>query len=91
MRLEWDEQKRLSNFEKHGLDFADAATVLSGLGYEIQDLRDDYGESRFKYFGFLKGFMVLVVYSPREESYRIISMRKATPDEEKTALKYLYG
>ncbi len=34
--------------------------------------------------------MVLVVYTPREDSYRIISMRKATPNEEKTVLKYLY-
>jgi hypothetical protein len=91
MRLEWDEAKRLANFEKHGLDFADAATVLSGIGFEIEDTRADYDEVRFRYFGFLKGFMVLVVYSLRQDSYRIISMRKATLNEEKTVLKYLYG
>jgi uncharacterized DUF497 family protein len=89
MKLEWDESKRYSNYEKHGLDFADAATVLSGIGFEIEDTREDYREPRFRYFGFLKGFMVLVVYSPRQDSYRIISMRKATPNEEEIVLKYL--
>lgn len=91
MQLEWDESKRHSNYEKHGLDFADAATVLSGIGFEIEDTQEDYEESRFRYFGFLKGFMVLVVYSPRPDSYRIISMRKATPNEEESVHKYLYG
>jgi uncharacterized protein len=91
MRLEWDEAKRLANFEKHGLDFADAAIVLSSLGFEIEDARADYGEPRFRYFGFLRGFVVLVVYSLRQDVYRIISMRKATPYEEKTVLQYLYG
>ncbi len=91
MLLEWDEAKRLSNYEKHGLDFADAAVVLSGIGYEIEDARDHYGETRFQYFGFFKGFLVLVIYTPRKERYRIISMRKATPNEEKAVLKYLYG
>ena len=91
MRLEWDEAKREANYEKHGLDFTDAATVLSGIGYEVEDTRDDYEETRFQYFGFFKGFLVLVVYTPREERYRIISMRKATPHEEKIVLKYLFG
>jgi uncharacterized DUF497 family protein len=90
MKLEWDESKRLSNLAKHALDFADAATVLSGIGFEIEDTREDYPEARFRYFGFLKGFMVLVVYSPRQDGYRIISMRKATANEEKSVLSYLF-
>ena len=28
--IEWDSNKRLSNIEKHGLDFADAIDVLDG-------------------------------------------------------------
>jgi uncharacterized DUF497 family protein len=33
----------------------------------------------------------IVVYSFKADSYRIISMRKATLNEEKTVLQYLYG
>ena len=61
------------------------------LALKSKILEEDYEESRFRYFGFLKGFMVLVVYSPRPDSYRIISMRKATPNEEESVHKYLYG
>ena len=48
MKLEWDESKRDSNYEKHGLDFADATTVLSGIGFEIEDTRENYSEPRFR-------------------------------------------
>jgi len=30
MRFEWDEIKRTSNFEKHGLDFREAPNVFDG-------------------------------------------------------------
>ena len=89
MKLEWDEAKRAENLEKHGLDFADAMVVLLSDGLEFEDQREDYDETRMVVHGFLRGFTVVLVYTPRGLNYRIISMRKATPYEEAALYKYL--
>ena len=87
MDLEWDENKRESNLEKHGLDFVDAARVLQGDLLELDDCHD---EPRVLAFGFLGSTVVLVVYAIRKETYRIISMRKAEPNEERTYFEALF-
>jgi uncharacterized DUF497 family protein len=84
MHFEWDEQKRQSNLQKHGLDFADAPTVFSGFMLTDQDQREEYGEERFIGTGMLNTIIVVVVYAePDENTIRIISLRKATRDERK--------
>ena len=82
MELEWDEAKRENNLRKHGLDFRDAAQVLEGYTLELEDDREDYGELRYLAVGLLRFTVVVLVYTPRENIYRIISMRKADSDEE---------
>ena len=82
MELEWDEAKRENNLRKHGLDFRDAAQVLEGYTLELEDDREDYGEFRYLAVGLLRFTVVVLVYTPRENIYRIISMRKADNDEE---------
>jgi uncharacterized DUF497 family protein len=47
-----------------------------------QDLREDYGEDRYQTIGFLRGRMVMVVWTPRGEETHIISMRKANAREQ---------
>ena len=47
----------------------------------VEDDRRDYGEDRFITVGFLDGTMVVLVWTPRGEAYRIISMRKANERE----------
>lgn len=81
MRLEWDEAKRLTNLAKHGLDFADVAEVFNSEIVEFEDVREDYEELRFRAYGLLKGIVVQIVYTPRNEGVRIISFRKATDYE----------
>lgn len=46
-----------------------------------EDARFDYGESRFTSAGVLDGRMVVIVWTPRGEVRRIISMRKANERE----------
>jgi uncharacterized protein len=87
MQLEWDEVKRLSNLTKHGLDFADVAEVLRSEVVEFEDLREDYGELRFRAYGLLKGIVVQIVYTPRDETLRLISFRKATDYETEQYIK----
>ena len=83
MNFEWDDIKRKSNIEKHGIDFIDAPMIFAGYTLTIVDDRYDYGEERFVTFGILDGRVVSVVHTETEDLIRIISMRKATRNEEK--------
>ena len=80
--FEWDEDKRLANIRKHGIDFADVAALFEGNTVTIEDDRFDYGERRFVTLGLLKGRVVVVVHTERDGVTRIISIRKATRYEE---------
>lgn len=44
MEFEWDENKRRSNLQKHGIDLAKACRIFGGSTVDYQDLRYDYGE-----------------------------------------------
>ena len=87
MRFTWDEAKRQSNLEKHGLDFADAEKVFAGPMVLFEDTRRDYGEQRMIGIGLLETLVVLVVHVESDDEIRIISMREADRDE--TDLYYI--
>jgi hypothetical protein len=82
MSYEWDEQKRLVNVKKHGIDFIDIPEVFDGDVVIIPDERFDYGETRFLLIGILKSQVIVVAYTERGENIRIISARKATKNEQ---------
>jgi hypothetical protein len=88
-RLAWDERKRRSNLEKHGLDFAQVADfdVESALAVEdtrgATDPRFAYREARYFAIGLMRGQLVVVVYSETRTGWRVISLRPATEKEGK--------
>ena len=49
---------------------------------EILDDSEDYGEERYLVIGVVEGQILSVVYTPRGESFRLISARRATKDEQ---------
>ena len=59
-----------------------ATRCLRGAALTIEDDRKDYGEDRFITIGFLDGRMVVLVWTPRNDTLRIISMRKANEREQ---------
>jgi uncharacterized DUF497 family protein len=81
VKIIYDPRKRALNLEKHGLDFEDCAKVFAGPTYDAADNRQDYGELRMRTAGLLEGRMVMVVWTPRERTRRIISMRYANGSE----------
>ncbi len=83
MRFVWDDEKREANLEKHGLDFVDAREVFSGLTMIIKDARFDYGEHRFMTLGMLRDIVVVIAHTETDEEIRVISMRKATKNEQR--------
>ena len=82
MRFEWDEAKRQSNLLKHGFDFLGIEDVFAGVTVTILDDRFDYGEERFLTIGLLDARVVVIAHTETPEIIRIISVRKATKNEE---------
>lgn len=87
MRFEWDEAKRRSNIRQHGIDFVDVDEVFAGDTITFLDDRYDYGETRFLTFGLLWGEVVAIVHIETDEVIRVISVRRASKDEEETYFK----
>jgi len=82
MRIEFDAQKRDQTLAERGLDFADAAIVFADAVVEIEDTRRDYGEKRILCYGYLAGRLVVVGYTPRGDTRRVFTMRKANEREQ---------
>lgn len=82
MHAEWDASKAAANRRKHGIDFADAVTVLHDeSALTIAEEHPD--EDRYVTMGAdALGRILVVVYTWREERARLISARKATPHEQ---------
>jgi len=79
--LEWDQRKSAANLRKHGIGFADAATVLHD-DYAITIPEEGPDEGRFVTTGMdALGRVLVVVYTWRENRVRIISARAATSRE----------
>lgn len=84
MDFEWDENKRMSNIKKHGIDFVAAKEVFKDKErIETIDDRKDYGEERIQTIGYAKPGVLFVVYTYRNNktSRRLISARKANKKE----------
>ncbi|KPQ44366.1 MAG: hypothetical protein MPEBLZ_01061 [Candidatus Methanoperedens nitroreducens] len=81
MRYEWDEAKRQSNIEKHGIDFIGIEEVFAGEIVTVLDDRFDYGEIRCVTVGLLNGRVVVIAHTETDDVIRIISVRKATKNE----------
>ncbi|MDR2490215.1 MAG: BrnT family toxin [Spirochaetaceae bacterium] len=87
-RYEWDEDKRRSNIEKHGIDFRVAIPLFSDRK-RIQrvDKRKNYNEIRYQLIGAVDGVVLFAVYTKRGSKRRIISVRFATAQGEFTMSK----
>jgi uncharacterized DUF497 family protein len=83
MRFIWDESMRSTNIKKHRLDFADGRKVFSRPTFTFEDMRFDYGEQRFITIGMLDEHVVIIAHTETEKEIRIISMRKASKNEQK--------
>lgn len=80
MQVEYDESKRLEVLNSRGLDFKDAAEIFEKFHLTKRDDRN-YAEDRFQTVGDMKGQVVLVVWTLRDESRRIITMWKLNHGE----------
>ena len=83
MDFEWDDDKDEINMRKHGVTFAEAATVLGDpLAITFFDPDHSYGESRSLTIGSsIDGRVLILSHTDRGENIRIISARRADARE----------
>lgn len=85
IRFEWDPEKAASNQRKHAVSFAEAATAFSDENALVIDDPDHSDqEDRFVLLGLSARLRLLVVvhcYREGDEVVRLISARRATPQE----------
>jgi len=80
--FEWDPAKDAANREKHGIGFAEAATVFDDPDrIEEDSSRPEHGEERQKTIGRVGAIVAVVVFTDRQGRRRIISARRASKDE----------
>src|SRR4051812_17201346 len=81
MKISFDPNKDASNQRDHQLSLAFGERVLWGRVFEFSDTRFDYSEERLVCFGYVEGRLHVCVYTVREDTVRIISVRKANDRE----------
>ena len=69
-------EKRQADLAKHGVDFS----ALEFFEWET-DVDDRHDEPRWVAIGFIGLQLHVVVYTVRNRAVRVISLRKATPQE----------
>jgi uncharacterized DUF497 family protein len=79
--FEWDEKKRASNLDKHGIDFEDATEIFYGATLLRRSHRNN--EERWLALGETEDRVVAVVFTLRKNAIRIISARRARKNEER--------
>lgn len=82
MKFEWDYKKAERNLKKHGVDFADAVSIFYDLNaITLEDTHEE--EQRFISIGIdCYARILVVVYTWKGETIRIISARKANKREQ---------
>jgi uncharacterized protein len=81
--ITFDASKSKRNVALRGMPFDLAAMFEWDSALIIEDLRRDYGESRFQALGLIDGRLHMLVFTPREGKVHVISLRKANEREVK--------
>jgi uncharacterized DUF497 family protein len=79
MAIVFDPAKDEANRRKHGVSLARAAD-LGVLAVAVDD-RFDYGETRYRAFGYIDGVAYCLVYAMPQGIVRAISLRRAHSKE----------
>ncbi len=79
--IQYDLEKNQSNFEKHGVALAQAHWLDWGtLWFRKDEIHSDH-EERYQGYAVMNDRLYCVVFTLRDDHYRIISLRKANHRE----------
>jgi uncharacterized protein len=75
--VSFDPAKRAINLQRHQIDLADCENVFDEPMLTREDDSESYGEQRFISLALLKGKVVVLVWTDRDDGPRLISCREA--------------
>ncbi|MXZ27335.1 MAG: BrnT family toxin [Gammaproteobacteria bacterium] len=82
MNIEWDEAENQTNIYKHWVSFETARRIFEGPVLSWLDVRYDNGEDHYIGVGSVgAGALLVVAYTERNSSIRLISARPASRKE----------
>ncbi len=92
-QFEWDDDKARSNEQKHGVTFQEASTVMDDpLAVIFDDPEHSDEELREIIVGYSnRSRLLMVSFTQRDPTLRIISARRATPREREKHERNLFG
>lgn len=83
MTFEWDPAKSAANKIKHGIDFEEAQVIWDDAR-RVEFPATNQGEPRFQVVGDRGGKLWSAIITYRADNIRIISVRRARRDEERS-------
>ena len=83
MDVEFDPAKDAANIAKHGVALIVGLGVLTNILGTERDQRHAYGEVRTNAFGLVNGRLHVCTFTLRGDVHRIISVRKASRQEQR--------
>lgn len=83
MDISFDASKSDRNIALRGISFELAMAFEWDGALIVEDVRRDYGESRFQALGRIDGRLHMLVFTPRKGKTHVISLRKANEREVK--------
>jgi|TARA_R100000149_G_C5867437_1_gene131951 uncharacterized DUF497 family protein len=81
LKIDFDPDKNHINIEKHGIPLSAASNFEWASAITWEDIRYSYGEKRLISLGYIGRRLHVLVHTPRLNSRRIISLRKANSRE----------
>ena len=79
--VSFDLHKSQRNQAERGLPFTLVAYLEWDSALVVEDMRRNYGERRFRVLGLIEGRLHALVFTPRDDAIRVISLRKANNRE----------
>ena len=83
MKITYDPTKNTANIELRSLPFDLIADLDWATAVIVEDVRRDYGEPRYRVFGYIGDRLYAAVFTPRKDVLHVISLRKANSREVK--------
>ena len=83
MPVRCDPAKSERNEAERGLSFSLADAFDWSAALIVEDTRKNYGERRYQAIGMIGEDLHMLVFTPRDGSVHVISLRRANPRERK--------
>ena len=81
MVISFDPVKNNRNLQQRGLPFTMVQDLQWSSAFIEEDKRRDYGERRYRVFGYINQRLYAIVFTPRNNKVHVISLRKANARE----------